>query len=45
MEQEEKKRQLSLGIPFAGAAFAVLIALVLRLGYCREWFGMHPKLG
>lgn len=43
--QDEKHRQLSLGIAFAVAAFAVLTALVLRLGYCCEWFGMHPKLG
>ena len=43
--QDEKNRQVSLGIAFVAAASAVLIALVLRLGYCCEWFGMHPKLG
>ena len=43
--QDEKNRQLFLGIGFAAAASAVLIGLVLRLGYCCEWFGMHPKLG
>tara|TARA_B100001059_G_C17588744_1_gene453542 strand:+ start:390 stop:536 length:147 start_codon:yes stop_codon:yes gene_type:complete len=43
--QEEKNTQLSLGIGFAAAAFAVLIALVFRLGYCCEWFGIHPELG
>ena len=43
--QEEKNRQLSLGIAFAAEDSAVLNALVLRLGYCCEWFGIHPKLG
>ena len=43
--QDEKNRQVSLGIAFVAAASTVLIALVLRLGYCCEWFGMHPKLG
>lgn len=43
--QDEKNRQLSLGIGFAAAAFMVLIALILRLGYCCEWFGIHPQLG
>ncbi|EAR18523.1 hypothetical protein WH7805_01772 [Synechococcus sp. WH 7805] len=43
--QDEKNRQVSLGIAFVAAASAVMIALVLRLGYCCEWFGMHPKLG
>ena len=43
--QNEKNRQLCLGIAFVAAASAVLIALVLRLGYCCEWFGIHPKLG
>jgi hypothetical protein len=43
--QDEKNPQVSLGIAFVAAASAVLIALVLRLGYCCEWFGMHPKLG
>ena len=42
--QDEKNRQLSLGIGFAAAASVVLIALVLRLGYCCEWFGIHPQL-
>jgi len=43
--QDEKNRQLSMGIAFLAAASAVLIGLVLRLGYCCEWLGMHPKLG
>ena len=40
--QEEKRHQLSLGVVFVSAALAVLIALVLKLGYCCEWFGVHP---
>ena len=44
LAQDEKSRQLSLGLGFAAAACTVLIALVLRLGYCCQWFGMHPKL-
>ena len=43
--QDEKNRQLSKGIAFLAAASAVFIGLVLRLGYCCEWFGMHPKVG
>ena len=46
--QDEKNQQLFLGIGFAAAASAVLIGLVLRLGYCCEWFGiqrnLHPSM-
>jgi len=40
--QEEKQHQLSLGVVFGSAAVAVMVALVLKLGYCCEWFGVHP---
>ena len=39
--QEEKNYQLSPGISFVEAAGAVMVTLVLRLGYCCEWFGLH----
>jgi len=41
--KEEKNWQLSLGITFAAAALAVFVLLILRLGYCCEWFGWHPQ--
>ena len=43
--QEERNRQLTLGIAFSAAALAVLVALIFKLGYCCEWFGVHPHLG
>ncbi len=36
---------MASGIAFIATATAVLVALVLRLGYCCEWFGMHPFFG
>lgn len=41
--QEERNRQLTLGIAFSAAALAVLVALIVKLGYCCEWFGMHHQ--
>lgn len=42
--QEEQKHQLLLGVAFSSAAMSVMVALVFKLGYCCEWFGMHHQL-
>ena len=41
--QEEKRHQVLQGISFVSAALVVMAALVLKLGYCCEWFSFHLK--
>ena len=41
--QEEKRLQVLQGICFVSAVLVVMAKLVVKLGYCCEWFSFHLR--